>query len=248
MSITRWLYVPGAYNVRDLGGYPTKDGNTTRWQTFIRADSLDNLNEWATNRLVAYGVRTAVDLRSTQETIDAPNAFVSVEGVECYHVNIIGDTDPPGFDELRSGKLSTAEWTSRLYRVLIDRRQEAICEALARLARVAGHTSIFHCETGTDRTGIIAALLLGLVGVPEKTITEDYVLSAIGVRRRFLFEGTPEYLIGKDLNHPMRLAPRVAMENTLLYLRDQYGGIQPYVEHIGLTARQIAHIRSVLLE
>lgn len=236
------------YNVRDLGGYPTKDGNTTRWHAFLRADSLDNLTEWDANRLVAYGVRTAVDLRCTQETIDAPSAFLSVEGVECYHVNIIGDTDPPGYAELQSARLSTAEWTSRLYRVLVDGRQEEICEALVTLAETAGHTSIFHCATETDRTGIIAGLLLGLVGVSEETIAEDYALSAIGVRRRVLCEGRPEYLVGKDINHPMRLAPRVAMENTLQYLMAQYGGVQPYAEHIGLTDSQIAQIRSVLLE
>ena len=119
---------------------------------------------------------------------------------------------------------------------------------LVTLARSAGHTAIFHCTAGTDRTGIITALLLGLVGVPDNTIVEDYALSAQGLRRRFLDEGVPEYLTGKDLNSPLLLAPPIAMERTLQHLRDQYGGVESYVQHIGLTDTQIDDIRNILRE
>ena len=248
MTLPRWLNVPGAYNVRDLGGYRTKDGKTTRWRTFLRADSLHSLSESARNGLIAYGVRTVVDLRRTHETVDAPNALASVEGVEYFHMNIIGDTYPPGYVPPWSDGGSTAEWTSNTYRVLLDRRQEVIGEALVTLARSAGHTAIFHCTAGTDRTGIITALLLGLAGVPDNTIVEDYALSAQGLRRRFLDEGVPEYLTGKDLNSPLLLAPPIAMKRTLQHLRDQYGGVESYVQHIGLTDTQIDDIRNILRE
>ena len=42
---------------------------------------------------------------------------------------------------------------------------------------------MFHCAAGKDRTGILAALVLSLVGVPDEVIAEDYTLSGEGVAR-----------------------------------------------------------------
>ena len=39
----RRLPIEGAYNVRDLGGYPIREGGSTRWKTFLRSDSMHRL-------------------------------------------------------------------------------------------------------------------------------------------------------------------------------------------------------------
>ena len=251
MSDSRWLDVPGAYNVRDLGGYRTADGRTTRWRAFLRADSLHNLSESTKNGLIEYGVRTVIDLRRTNETVETPNGLAGMEGVEYLHMNMIGDTNPPGYDAPPPGEWSTAAWTSNIYRVLLDQRQGVISESLVTLANSKGHTAIYHCAAGTDRTGIISALLLGLAGVPDNTIVDDYALSAHGLRRRYLAEGIPEFLAGKDFTQeepPEILAPPLAMERTLQHLSDKYGGIESYVRHIGLTDAQIIDIRNMMRE
>ena len=94
---TRALDVEGAYNVRDLGGYRTADGKTTRWRAFLRADGLHNLSESTKTVLIEYGVRTVIDLRRTFETVETPNALAGMEGIEFFHLNMIGDTNPPGY-------------------------------------------------------------------------------------------------------------------------------------------------------
>ena len=135
--------------------------------------------------------------------------------------------------------------------MLLDQRQDVISETLVALADSKGHTAIYHCAAGTDRTGIISALLLGLAGVPADTIVNDYALSAHGLRRWILAEGIPDSLVGKDFNldePPQFLAPPEAMERTLQHLGDQYGGIESYVRHIGLTDAQINDIRNMLRE
>lgn len=247
MHDRRWLDVPGAYNVRDLGGYRTADGRTTRWGAFLRADSLHNLSDSARTGLIDYGVRTVIDLRRSYETIETPNVFAGMDGVEYVHMNMIGDTNPPGYDSPPPGE----EWTSNTYRVLLDQRQGVISETLVKLADSVAHAAMYHCAAGTDRTGIISALLLGLAGVHESTIVEDYALSAHGLRRRYLAEGIPEFLEGKDFTleePPQFLAPPAAMEHTLKHLNDQYGGIESYVRHIGLTDAHIIDIRNKLRE
>ena len=57
LTPSRHLDVDGAYNIRDLGGYPTADGRKTRWRTFLRADSLHRLTAESQQALVDYGVR-----------------------------------------------------------------------------------------------------------------------------------------------------------------------------------------------
>ena len=50
---------------------------------------------------------------------------------------------------------------------------------------------VFHCAAGKDRTGVLAALLLSLLGVADDVIAHDYSLSGIGMRRfREWFEKT----------------------------------------------------------
>ena len=251
MSDQRWLEVPGAYNVRDLGGCPTSDGKTTRYRAFLRADGLHNLSESSKTTLIEYGVRTVIDLRRTRETVETPNALAGMKGVEYHHLNMIGDTAPPGYIPPPQDEWTTPEATADIYRVLLDQRQDVISETLVTLANSMGHTAIYHCAAGTDRTGIISALLLGLADVPADTIIADYALSAHGLRNKLLAEGIPDYLADQDFtleDPPELLAPPSAMEQTLQHLSDQYGGIEPYVHHIGLTDAHIDDIRNMLRE
>ena len=251
MTDHRWIDVPGAYNVRDLGGCPTADGKTTRFRAFLRADGLHNLTESAKSDLIEYGVCTVIDLRRTFETVERPNALAGMKGVEFFHLNMIGDTNPPGYIPPSQDEWTTPEATADIYRVLLDERQDVISETLVTLANSTGHTAIYHCAAGTDRTGIISALLLGLAGVPDETIIADYALSAHGLRSKLLAEGIPDYLADQDFTlevPPEILAPPSAMERTLQHLHDKYGGIESYVRHIGLTDAHIDDIRNMLRE
>lgn len=255
MSAQRWIHVDAAYNVRDLGGYPTADGRTTRWRAFVRADCLDKLTKSAVHSLIKYGIGTVVDLRRTRETVDRPSAFANAKNVAYRHVNVIGDTELPGYGGSEPNAGPTPEWISGTYRVLIDDRQEAIAEALTTLGASAssGQTVLFNCAAGTDRTGILAALLLGIAGVHIDTIAKDYALSDKGLRRRFLVEGIPDgydRLTQEDLAHdkePDVLAPERAMHLTISHINDEYGGIESYVRRIGLGAKQIARLKTALL-
>lgn len=85
---------------------------------------------------------------------------------------------------------------------------------------------MFFCAGGTDRTGIIAALVLGLPGVPDDVIADDYLLSARGLVRRFTAEGAPHWMHPSDLASGRALAtlarPGTMIELLRLVRRD-YG-------------------------
>ena len=70
----RLIALDGVHNFRDMGGYPTVDGRTTRWGRLYRADGLFRLTTDDVEALRPLGLRTVVDLR-TQEEIDLRGRF-----------------------------------------------------------------------------------------------------------------------------------------------------------------------------
>ena len=77
----RHLPLSGTYNVRDIGGYATVDGRTTRWRTLIRSDSLHRLAPEAQQTLLDLGLRTMIDLRRPAETAQYPNLLATAPGI-----------------------------------------------------------------------------------------------------------------------------------------------------------------------
>ena len=78
---------------------------------------------------------------------------------------------------------------ARLYRSWLDVRQPQIGRILATLAEPDARPAIYHCAGGKDRTGVISALLLGIAGVPDEVIAEDYALSARYLMDRYFRRG-----------------------------------------------------------
>ena len=69
------LPMEGAYNVRDLGGYATKNGSVTRYHQFLRSDNLTEISEADQSFLEHYGLGAIIDLRGREETLIYPNPF-----------------------------------------------------------------------------------------------------------------------------------------------------------------------------
>jgi protein-tyrosine phosphatase len=242
-ALPRHLGLTGTYNLRDTGGYHTLDGRTTRWRTFLRSDSLHRVPPMAQTTLLNYGVRTVIDLRRSDELHVAPNVFANSSQVVYHHLSLLADTLPDRKVAPRA--------LPDVYRVILELRQEQLRQTLATLAAPGRFPAIVHCTAGKDRTGLIVALLLGLVGVPTTTIIEDYALSAqylVGTyleeaRQRAAHNGIP----WEWFQHQV-ICPPEFMQTTLQYLDERYGGIAAYVRRIGLSQGQCESLRHALLE
>ena len=245
MRSTRRLDLEGAYNVRDLGGYETMDGGRTRWRTFLRADSLHRLTPAAQERLVSYGVHSVIDLRRSDEAKAEPNVFDGSPEVEYRWRNMTGDSfvdpyrdrdSPPRFEQ---------------YKNILDKRIAQIGETIALLAAPASGTTLFHCAGGQDRTGMIAALLLGVAGVPPQTIAEDYTLTAQYYVDLFLGKDAPPDVNPADYTveaYRRRQCPPEAMLRTVEYLAHRYGSVEGYVRAAGVSGLEIERLRAALVE
>ncbi len=238
----RGLTLVGAHNVRDLGGYRTQSGEYTRWGRFLRAATMHRLSAEDQSALVEYGLRSAVDLRRTSETESAPNVFAQSAAVAYHHLNMIGDADldtgPEPDDPARRIAQGYCGW--------LDLRQDMIREILDVLS-AGPHAVLFHCAAGKDRTGVVAALLLGLAGVPEQTIIADYSLTARFSIDSYRQDPAADPAIRTWEDYQRQICPPETMRLVLDHLEQRYGGVEPYMRQIGLSEESIRRLRDTLV-
>lgn len=250
----RVLPFEGTYNFRDLGGYPTRDGQRVRWGQVYRAGRLSALTsrDWA--YLTELEVKIACDLRSEEEVEAAPDHLP--ETVEYVHLPLKDTTSTADrlfallFNPRRLQTMMPEAYT----RIMIDRNAHIFGYILNRLADDANLPAVIHCTAGKDRTGVASALLLMLLGVPDEIIIADYTLS-----NRYYddFIRVTETLIARlnflnisinDL-YPLLTAQAETMQITLQHIRDRYGTVETYLtNHAGVSTDTIERLREHLLE
>ena len=174
----RVLTFDGCFNLRDLGGYATADGRWTRPQRLYRADGPHALTETDAELLGALGLVTILDLRTPEEVARGCYSAVVPDVVE-YHLPMVDVL--PDATELE-GWLDPAVVALR-YREMLEDGAETIAEVLAILSDPSAYPAMFHCSAGKDRTGIVAAVVLGILKVPTDTIIADYTLSGSSMPR-----------------------------------------------------------------
>jgi protein-tyrosine phosphatase len=227
----RRLLWDACYNVRDLGGYSTKHDKQTRWQAFVRADNLARLSDEGKKALIAYGVKTIIDLRSEYELGIDPPVFDSFHDQNGFpqHINLplLDESDKVGIEIINQTPSLT-----EMYSIIVDRYQNNIARIMKAFAKATNGTILFHCHSGRDRTGIIAAMLLSLAGVDYSTIAKDYTISNVYIQPTF--------------EEPLSEEPEIILR-FLAYLDTQYGGTRAYLREAGVSESELTRIQRHLL-
>jgi protein-tyrosine phosphatase len=170
----RTLAWDGCVNVRDLGGLSTCNGRVTRWGAVVRSDTPAKLTEAGWSALYAYGIRTIISLRTYGMAEDELNITPRHPDLVTVQVAIEDITDTEFVQQWVASDL----WGTPLYyKDALRRWPERHAAAISAVARARPGGVLFHCIRGNDRTGIIALLLLALVGVTPDDIIADYELS-----------------------------------------------------------------------
>ena len=160
----------GCLNVRELGGLPTTDGGETRTGAMVRADDVQQLSTAGCKALADHGIRTVIDLRGDHEREDDPPAELPVEVV---HVPFMEASDAE-WDEIAeeieaavAAAPDVATSTRDVYLIFLERFQDNVAAAVRAVAFAPEGGVVIHCVGGKDRTGLLAAFLLHLAGVPD---------------------------------------------------------------------------------
>ena len=148
-------------NARDLGGLPvdtdndgTIDGHL-KYGKLIRGIKLNSAN--SVTELTNLGLTKEIDLR---EANSDTNKLPNYQRVEAQNYYI---------------KHNSTNTTEQQYYAMT---RAAVKQIMLDITNSTDPQNIyFHCRIGTDRTGTVAYILEGLLGVPEEDRVQDYELS-----------------------------------------------------------------------
>ncbi|MFJ9776299.1 tyrosine-protein phosphatase [Kitasatospora sp. NPDC101157] len=239
---TRHIEFEALHNFRDLGGCSAADGRTVRQGLLYRSDSLGKSSPADLEKLQALGVRTVIDLRYDWE-IAAKGRVPHFDGLDFHNLSI----------EHRPYDQASIDPELDPWRYLADRFAEVAEDGVKEIRQTlevitdAKAPVVFHCMSGKDRTGLIAALVLTLLGVSEDDIAADFALTE---------HATPYLVADWHAAHPGRAlrwpgygrAPETVIRLALADLATRYGSVEAYLTGtVGFDRSRIDALRSRLL-
>jgi protein-tyrosine phosphatase len=234
----------GAFNFRDLGGLPAGAGRRVRTGVLFRSDTLQALTGADVTRLVDdLGVQLVIDLRVGTESVSEGRGPLAASTV-CYLNAPLRDLPAAVPD------LTPAEQSLRFSLDHLASPSPVLPMLVTLLAAAAGRPAVLHCAAGKDRTGLVTALVLRLIGVGDEDIVADYLASAPNMARIVeRFRSWPRYR-----DHMAAVPPEVyeAHEHTirgiLRGLDDGYGGATGWARSRGVPDAALAQLADGLLE
>ncbi|MET9023318.1 tyrosine-protein phosphatase [Actinopolymorpha sp. NPDC004070] len=227
---------PDCLNARDLGGLPTRDGSRIRSRALIRSDNLTRLTTAGVDAVRAAGVTRIVDVRTAQECTDFPSPFAGESLLLNCPLARDGDPYDPAWP------------MERQYAEMLDQNPDLLAAAVAAVADAPPGGVVVHCHAGKDRSGMVVALTLSLVGVPADVVVADY--AALDDRMRAHLAEL--VLLVEDPLERAQLAEAFSarpesMRSALDHMDSRYGGVDSYLRLGGLTAAQAEALRSRLV-
>ena len=245
----RHIPFAGLHNFRDLGGYTTTDGRRVRPGRLYRSDSLGKLApgtpDW--DRFLSLGIGTVIDLRYPWE-IDARGRIPEHPAVTYHNLSI----EHRPYNQAALGPdVDPGPYLAERFMEVAEDGAKEIRRALELVADAARSATplVFHCASGKDRTGELAALILTLLGVDEPTVVEDFSLTELATSAL-----RAEWTARNDGRTPgwpgFGRAPEAVMRLFLTALKARYGSVEGYVEQaLSMDARDLAAtLRAHLLE
>jgi protein-tyrosine phosphatase len=246
LGVDRRITFARVFNVRDLGGLPTADGATVRSGVVFRADGVNRLDGDDLEVAKALGLRTVVDLRTHGE-VEHRGRFPDEHiPVQWHHLPVI--------EQMWSERDLQA--TDGAAAFLRDRYLDMLVEGGASIARtvelIADESPLlFHCSAGKDRTGVVAAVVLGLLGVGHEEIAADYHLSAAAMDAFTAWIETdyPDAIDAMSKQPKEYLeAPAEAMLGFLGEVDRIHGSVEDLAVQLGVTPATIQRLRATLLD
>jgi len=245
VTVLEW---EGCVNVRDLGGLPTEDGRATADGALIRADAVSELSATGWQALVAYGVRTILDLRFHEERAADPPRELDVA---VAHVPLFGEPDPEYAVELQARLAAAPDGSAYVraaYGEFLERHRDNFAAAVRALADAEPGGVVVHCFAGKDRTGLVTALALRLAGVSREAIGADYAASEQPwAPRHEEWVAEAEESVEREVRRRQGLAPADAMVDVLRDLEQAHGSVAAYLRSAGLAEEELERVRARLV-
>jgi protein-tyrosine phosphatase len=234
-------------NFRDLGGYRTEDGRSTRWGRLFRSDVGQPLIDTDLELLSSLGIATVIDLRSPVEVERTASALRADTTIRYVNTSVLSND---GLVERRGESGFDEGYLARRYLHYLEVGSGAFTRAFAEMAVGDNYPLVFNCFLGKDRTGVLAALVLDCLGVERSEIVEDYALTSTRVPLIVKkLRSDPTYRDSIDRTDPVMLgANAVTMIDFLEGLEQRFGGARQWALGAGVSEGELDSMSELLLE
>jgi len=241
-------------NFRDLGGYEGYNGKKIKKGMLYRAAHPDKLKGKSLNKFLNLGIKTIIDLR----TANKKNKNIKIN----KNISIINL--PINFNKTIRGKLKP---------IIFKKKQEAIIEKIyinayaSMVLEEKNHIKtifdlisdnqnlplLIHCRAGKDRTGFISAVILMALGVDERLITEDYLLT----NKHFLPKAQKYLKKIKLFTFGLLYLGNISfiftanekyIKSVINTIKNEFKDINNYLKVCGITKDQLEKIKNNLLK
>lgn len=250
----RHVPLDSCFNFRDLGGYRTRDDRQVRRRCLYRSAELCSLTDADHDTLVSLGIKVVFDLRGEPERAARPSRLpASVELHERTSPSTRSQLGPTLEEQIAAGTLPERD-DDYLAAVYIRQLDDGLACELRRILELALHSPtrpiLFHCAAGKDRTGLAAAVILGVLGVPDDTISADYNLSSIywaEPRLQVLRPHLDRHGVSEHRVRPFLEARSAVLERAVQHIHHRWGGFDAYAtDCLGVAASLPNELRSAL--
>lgn len=178
----------GAKNIRDFGGFPTKDGKYIKPHHLLRSCELCVTTERDRKVLMQeYDLKKVLDFRTAKEREEHPDPVM--DGVVNLHMPVLDEKalgvtresqDGDFLDQLAASVMSpgfdATRYMSDIYEkiILSDNAARQYGRMFDELLAQEEGATLWHCTAGKDRAGIASILVLSALDVPEAVVEADY--------------------------------------------------------------------------
>ncbi len=252
----RKVNLQGAFNFRDLGGYKTTDGKSVKWGKLFRAEELGHLTKADMSTIQALGIKTNLDYRNDAEvTALSDPTIAGVKNVRTDEGNSGGTGDLKTLiaSGMMKDEASAVQMMVGMNKQLVDQPKFYV-QLMELLNDPKNIGLVQHCRAGKDRTGLGSAIILLTLGVDEKTIMDDYLLSNV-----YRAEATKKMVDGmkqqiKDESMIAGFTAIMSVQKEFLQagldeMKAKYGSIDLFLEKgLGITKQERDNLKAMYTE
>ena len=247
---SRSLSLSGVDNFRDLGGWKVEGDKSVRYGVIFRSAHLARASTEDLAILSRLHINTIVDLRRESELRCAPNRVPP--GAQ-QHRFAIGCEGPSLLEEVLGGECQAIDNrdVAESYVSLLEDFAPQYAAVIQLICQRERLPLLIMCNAGKDRTGIVVALILAVLGAAPSQIVEEYALSNESWQQRSAALIMQLKEAGVDIQSVAAgfRAPKAAMVSLLNHLDRKFGGAARFLVDVGaLDPRAVTCLREVLLE
>ena len=247
---SRNVNITGIQNFRDLGGYKSQGtGKNVRWGMLYRSGQIDSISRLSQQELKQIGIRTFIDLRTKEEYIGYPSMAGPFKTI---HIPIEAGNMEPVLQAMQRENLQADtiyQLVKQINRDLVDKHQKEFKQIFSVLLDPANYPVVINCNSGKERTGVVAALVLAALGVNEEVIMEDYRLS----NKYFNIINASQYAycLPDSMQEAITMlysAKEEFLNAAKQQINTKYGDVKTYLKKgVGLTQEDLNKLRNILL-